>query len=82
MVPHGGPLAINGVITQLNGHCKWVTVVITPVSGVITVLITGRGPALKMHLPFFRHHFVILRVISPYTYFSPESMRVLPAEPR
>ncbi len=27
-------------------HYKWVTGVVTPVSGVITLLITGRGPTL------------------------------------
>ena len=40
-------LGLNGVITPrhiVNGLSKWVTGVITPISGVITLLRTGRGP--------------------------------------
>ncbi len=38
----GGPLpVINGVINPINGPYNWVDLVITPISGVITLLITG-----------------------------------------
>ena len=40
-----GPLlVINRVMGPNKCPCKWVTGVITPISGVISLLISGRGP--------------------------------------
>ena len=41
----GGPLlVINEVITPIKWPYKWITGVITLLIGVVTLLITGRGP--------------------------------------
>ena len=42
----GGPLASNKwSYNTYKWPYKWITGVITPISGVITLLITGRGPS-------------------------------------
>ena len=54
IIPHPGKWALNrfdliviyGVQNPINGIYKWVTGVTTPISGFITLLITGRDPLL------------------------------------
>ena len=73
IVPHPRKWALNrfdlivfyGVIHSLNGIYKWVTGVTCPISGVITLLITG-GPLLRKkrclgdYFPFGKVYFQAL----------------------